>query len=1151
MDVHTDDQQPRRTSSHASTSSSRKSSTVRLKPRKHASNASLHTAPTAEDKSFTSFPSLSPSPEASPSLTTARPDPFKPTTSHIGHKPVDSKARKIPKNTQSLVGSLVTRSPSGKGRSALFDDSPQDARYVPGNLHHASDEHIEHVLARAGAVALVRQLAEDLAQRDAQMTSLRRRAEERESILKKMLRECEVSSLNIETRLRESERALEQSLKNGNKEPIRPSQRRSRGSSAGMGAADTIDSILIQALRDKLPSGADMDVDDNSLLLPGDPSPNADRISVNLTANYPPNAGETTKGWKTYLWNGNATSKKASRSPSVISRNEEDMVRTRLRADSAAQPRRKALNSDVFRPPAPGIHRTVSGSSSLHRVQSDEPDNRGDARSRRPSLSVTNWALRLVAGNNQANRDIDKQGILRGRPASISNETDSNKRAPSMGSTRTTQSAKVPSTINGATAKAPVKRTSLGPHGTLKRTPTDSLRSALSTLGPVSPPAVPRRNSNLGPVEMDQILPEETRPPTLMQLHSTTTGSAEYLLDRFGFIYDQRRKKRQNDAAAALQKHRRVESLGNNRHILTAGNVGEAETTLRDSPSTSEPATRPASMSSADHQTEQEPTTRWHDFLKLATFPTELLSHTPSAAPITSIDSVEVVDDTTSKTSHIVVQKRGSVPALSTNPEPAPSRVVSGNAEFAHSSASEPTTPADPTTKPPDPVKALLEQLTELHDSLQRERTVKWNEFLRRVRAERKREGQAAGSAEGRPKNISGPEASLADGEMIGVAGLGNKGKVGRAKWNEFKHLVLGGIPVAYRAKIWAECSGASAMRVPGYYEDLVSSSTDDPDIVSQIQMDIPRTLTDNIFFRRGPGRDKLNEVLLAYSRRNPEVGYCQGMNLITACLLLIMPTAEDAFWILATMIENILPPNYYDHSLLTSRADQQVLRQYVAEILPKLSAHLDDLGIELEALTFQWFLSVFTDCLSAEALFRVWDVVLCMHDGSTFLFQVALALLKLNERSLIECDNPAAVYHYINHQMTNHAISIDGLIQASELLKKVVKRADMEERRARAVEKEREAMRVREEARAERAAARKGKARVVEVPELGAGSSGPNGRESLTPTQAMHDVSNGVRYGPETSESTVKVLEEVEDAFADLQVKTPMPIDEEAMWRA
>jgi hypothetical protein len=374
------------------------------------------------------------------------------------------------------------------------------------------------------------------------------------------------------------------------------------------------------------------------------------------------------------------------------------------------------------------------------------------------------------------------------------------------------------------------------------------------------------------------------------------------------------------------------------------------------------------------------------------------------------------------------------------------------------------TTPDDLASEDLEPVRLLLEQLGDVHDALQRDRTVRWNEFLRKVRAERRREGQAeaaaaAAAAEARHEQpaLVLPETRLHDGETIGVADLGTKGKAGRAKWVEFRSLVLGGIPVAYRPKIWAECSGAAALRVPGLYEELVAATTplpansgggggepdDGPDTAQQIEMDIGRTMTDNVFFRCGPGADRLREVLTAYARRNPDVGYCQGMNMIAANLLLAMPTAEDAFWILVSIVEGILPAGYYDGSLLTSRADQRVLCSYVATVLPRLWRHLDDvLGIELEALTFQWFLSVFTDLLSAEALFRVWDVVLCAgpdSGGATFLFRVALALLKLNEPQLLRCDSPAAAYTYINHQMTNHAISIDGLVQAGEALRNLV----------------------------------------------------------------------------------------------------------------
>jgi hypothetical protein len=75
-------------------------------------------------------------------------------------------------------------------------------------------------------------------------------------------------------------------------------------------------------------------------------------------------------------------------------------------------------------------------------------------------------------------------------------------------------------------------------------------------------------------------------------------------------------------------------------------------------------------------------------------------------------------------------------------------------------------------------------------------------------------------------------------------------------------------------------------------------------------------------------------------------------------------------------------------------------------------------------------------------------------HDGtsSPFLFQLALALLKLNENAILALDSAAQVYSYINHNMTNHAISIDALIQASEALRVKVKRNEVLERRKAAI---------------------------------------------------------------------------------------------------
>ncbi len=48
-------------------------------------------------------------------------------------------------------------------------------------------------------------------------------------------------------------------------------------------------------------------------------------------------------------------------------------------------------------------------------------------------------------------------------------------------------------------------------------------------------------------------------------------------------------------------------------------------------------------------------------------------------------------------------------------------------------------------------------------------------------------------------------------------------------------------------------------------------------------------------------------------------------MNYLAGLLLFHMPVEEQAFWTLATLIEDILPPNYYSPSLLGGRIDQQV----------------------------------------------------------------------------------------------------------------------------------------------------------------------------------------------------------------------------------
>ncbi|KAG9316132.1 rab-GTPase-TBC domain-containing protein [Chiua virens] len=132
-------------------------------------------------------------------------------------------------------------------------------------------------------------------------------------------------------------------------------------------------------------------------------------------------------------------------------------------------------------------------------------------------------------------------------------------------------------------------------------------------------------------------------------------------------------------------------------------------------------------------------------------------------------------------------------------------------------------------------------------------------------------------------------------------------------------------------------------------------------------------------------------------------------MNLVTSTLLLVHADEEEAFWVLSAIIERILPDDFFSPSLLPSRACPLVLLDYVQELLPKLHTHLVDLGVDLAAICFSWFLSLFTDCLPIETLFRVWDVFLV--DGLDVLFRIAFGILKDNEQELVQCDSISAVY--------------------------------------------------------------------------------------------------------------------------------------------
>jgi len=189
--------------------------------------------------------------------------------------------------------------------------------------------------------------------------------------------------------------------------------------------------------------------------------------------------------------------------------------------------------------------------------------------------------------------------------------------------------------------------------------------------------------------------------------------------------------------------------------------------------------------------------------------------------------------------------------------------------------------------------------------------------------------------------------------------------------------------------------------KVPNLYRDTLSSLSSPSEVDNEIDMDLHRTFPDNIYFENNSVENKkkmLRNVLKCFARRCPHIGYCQGLNYIAGILLIITNDEEKSFWLLATIIEDILP-NYHDKSMTGVLTDLDVLGELVEQRIPKVGEILKNDVKPWVLISSKWFICLFVDVLPIETLLRVWD---CMFmEGSKILMRVALYLYLLKEPEL------------------------------------------------------------------------------------------------------------------------------------------------------
>ncbi|KAI9249878.1 rab-GTPase-TBC domain-containing protein [Sporodiniella umbellata] len=231
--------------------------------------------------------------------------------------------------------------------------------------------------------------------------------------------------------------------------------------------------------------------------------------------------------------------------------------------------------------------------------------------------------------------------------------------------------------------------------------------------------------------------------------------------------------------------------------------------------------------------------------------------------------------------------------------------------------------------------------------------------------------------------------------------------------------LIRVGLPNRLRGEMWEVCSGSIYERFmnQGLYDQILEENKDNTSFsLEEIEKDLNRSLPEYKAYQQTDGIDRLRRVLVAYSWKDPELGYCQAMNIVTSAILIYM-SEEQAFFALGTLCDDLLP-GYYSTSMYGALLDQIIFEHLLEKTMPKLHQHFKEADIQLSVACLPWFLSLYINSMPLLFAFRILDCF--FMEGPKILFQIGLAVLKINGDELMEAADDGAFMNvlkqYFNH---------------------------------------------------------------------------------------------------------------------------------------
>lgn len=227
------------------------------------------------------------------------------------------------------------------------------------------------------------------------------------------------------------------------------------------------------------------------------------------------------------------------------------------------------------------------------------------------------------------------------------------------------------------------------------------------------------------------------------------------------------------------------------------------------------------------------------------------------------------------------------------------------------------------------------------------------------------------------------------------------------------------------RRKYWLERSGAMyemSFNSLYYYRLLKEKRNYSSKYTQQIERDLHRTFPEDEYFKNPKSFETLQNILTAYSWRNPNVGYCQGMNFIAGRFLTLGFSEVESFWMLVQVIERYLPFEYYS-TMTGVMIDQKIFDFLLRSRLPKVARAFDRLEINSSLITVQWFTCMYAYTFPKNVVARIWDDI--FTEGYGVIYRVSLAVFWMAQKDILNKHELTEIFDCVERKcssITNEA---------------------------------------------------------------------------------------------------------------------------------